>query len=186
MADTRIEERRVYWQENPRRWKRILRTAADVCAMFDLPCPGPDVLAHNHPGTALSMMWWRKATLNGQSRITGVPQAGTDIEQMEAFGDPEDRLLCWSSIVGILSERHLLDTIDLRVALMVSGSLCCDGLRRWEAESPDFRAMMHGLSGDMANLALRRLVLGLRAEGDDGSSPEPAVLSFLRRQPSRP
>lgn len=153
----------AYWHENPQRWVRALRVAADIADMYELERPD-DREFDRLPVWALpERFFWHTTHQQGLSKIPG---GVVSHDQMLDIAPEYDAPTAWACIVGELMS-WLLTGADLRFILDTSGSRVMAGEALWKSFSPDFRTMLLGLSGDMRKQGLRGLVLGYYDRGRD-------------------
>ena len=152
---------RAYWNENRKRWKRLLLVAADLADMYELQRPDRALLRSPEPYRHdlvefVEGMFWRTTHRSFPRTVKGMPIADPLIDSPPEF----DGVTCFACTVGLLRANFAVSGDDLRHILNISGQRQIDALARWRGYSEDFRYMMRCLSGDMAKPALRSLVLG--------------------------
>jgi hypothetical protein len=144
-----------YWYRNQKRWKRVLHLAADYADMYGLERPNNDLFDRLHPLTLRDQFFWN--TTHRRQRL-GLLSNG--VQDPIADAEPDhDAPTCWACICGDL-RINMLSRVDIPLVLNTSAGRVNAGWALWDTFSADFRTSVRGLRGDMADRALRRLVLG--------------------------
>lgn len=147
---------RLPWLNN--RNRIILSTALDFCEMWDLPHPVHAQLL-KEKRRSIRHFWWR--SWHSAACINSLPnKRWRDIEPEKYDTPASDRLACMSAICGSLNARHFTP-YHICALLDFSPAVFYDSLKRWRAESIEYRFMVCAMKGDLAHKALRNFVLGL-------------------------
>lgn len=150
-----------YWMENPQRWTRALKTAADIATMYELECPDDREFTRLPPWALADRFFWH--TTHRKYELT-TPMGRTVYDGLVDVAPEYDAPTAWGCTVGALN-CWLLTGADLRFILGVSGERVQYGQQIWAGFSEDFHKMFLGLSGDMRKQGLRGLVLGYFERG---------------------
>lgn len=153
-------EASAWLEENWGAWYGILQRAWYMAEMYDLDRPRREVMydpeMRVHPYRLATQFWW-KTTHGGKM----IPNRCKSADALTVMGRDADAALAWSCFVGMEKSRgNCLSATAMRLALVTSGDRIVWGARIWNEQTPDFRAMVRCLSGDLASTAMRHLVLG--------------------------
>lgn len=150
-----------YWEDNPKRWKRVLLRAAGIADMYELRRPDYCLLRDKIPSVKdledfRDGMWW-KTTHRQITHKTGCGEVITDPLDTSPDFDP---VTAWSCTVGLLYELEFMSVSDIRFTLGTSAGRQHYGWGIWREYTEDFRKQIRCLSGDLNKKGLRELVLG--------------------------
>lgn len=148
-----------YWFDNTKRWKKVLRMAADYSAMYELDFPTQYEFDRLHPRTLVKMFFWNTSHRKQPSVTRGDPLVDCEPDL--------DAPTCWACIAG--EARTLsISRLEMPLVLGTSAFRIHMGWKLWDGFTDDFKTSVRGLRGDMASKAMRAFVLGddwRRADG---------------------